>query len=163
MQTWNALFDIVLHDEQMARRLALQQDILDGVPQNAIGMAINQVIIMVMQEEWDKSIQAITDMEIFNDPDVGRAIMASQYANLAAEQSTNEASLAEPDEENKMETAFNDCIFKIKKQLIDESIAQKQSLLATEPDAEKRRLLQSELARLIMRKTRLKNERTTTR
>ena len=147
----------------MARRLALQQDILDGVPQNAVGMAINQVIIMVMQEEWDKSIQEITNMEIFNDPDVGRAIMASQYANLAVEQPTNDSSPAEHDEDNKMETAFNDCLFKIRKQLIDESIAQKQSQMATEPDAEKRRLLQSELARLILKKTRLKSERTSIR
>ncbi|MBR4674956.1 MAG: DNA primase [Victivallales bacterium] len=162
LQTWNALFDIVLHDEQMAQRLALQQDILDGVPQNAIGMAINQVIIMVMQEEWNKCIQVISDMDIFNDPDVGRAIMASQYANLAAGQPTNDSSSAENNADNKMETAFNDCIFKIRRQLIEESIAQKQSQMATEPDAEKRRDLQAELARLIMKKTRLKNERTTT-
>ena len=77
-QTWNALFDIILHDEQAAQQLSLEQEILDGLPKNAIGSAINQVIILAMQDEWSSAVKEITSMEIFNDPDVGRAVMASQ-------------------------------------------------------------------------------------
>ena len=156
-QTWNALFDIILHDEQAAQKLSLEQEILDGLPKNAIGTAINQVIILVMQDEWANAVQEITSMDIFNDPDVGRAIMASEYANLADAVPSPAPKFLEGTADNKMEMAFNDCIFKLKMQILEETIAQKQTLMATEPNEETRRILQSELTNLIRKKMQMRN------
>ena len=157
-QTWNALFDIILHDEQAALKLSLEQEILDGLPKNAIGSAINQVIILAMQDEWSSAVKEITSMEIFNDPDVGRAVMASQYANLAEASSAVSGNI-EGLPENRMEMALNDCVFKLKMQLLEEKIAQKQNMMATEPNEEMRRALQAELSNLILKKTQMKNSR----
>ena len=157
-QTWNALFDIILHDEQSAQKLSLEQEILDGLPKNAIGSAINQVIILAMQDEWSSAVKEITAMEIFNDPDVGRAVMASQYANLA-EASSAVSGPIEGLPENRMEMAFNDCVFKLKMQLLEEKIAQKKAIMETAPNEETLRTLQAELSNLIMKKTQMKNSR----
>ena len=157
-QTWNALFDIILHDEESAQKLLLEQEILDGLPKNAIGSAINQVVILSMQDEWASSVQEITSMDIFNDPDVGRAVMASQYANLAVSPPATTPVLEEA-AENRMVMAFNDCVFKLKMLLLEEKIAQKQNLMATEPNEETRRSLQAELTNLIRKKMQMKNSR----
>ncbi|MBQ9369014.1 MAG: DNA primase [Victivallales bacterium] len=157
-QTWNALFDIILHDEVSAQKLLLEQEILDGLPKNAIGSAINQVVILSMQDEWASSVQEITSMDIFNDPDVGRAVMASQYANLAVSPPATTPVL-EGASENRMVMAFNDCVFKLKMLLLEEKIAQKQNLMATEPNEETRRSLQAELTNLIRKKMQMRNDR----
>ena len=55
--------------------------------------------------------------------------------------------------------AFNDCVFKLKMQLLEEKIAQKQTMMATEPNEETRRNLQAELTNLIRKKMQMRNER----
>ena len=55
--------------------------------------------------------------------------------------------------------AFNDCVFKLKMLLLEEKIAQKQNLMATEPNEETRRSLQAELTNLIRKKMQMRNDR----
>ena len=58
-----------------------------------------------------------------------------------------------------MEMALNDCVFKLKMQLLEEKIAQKQNMMATEPNEEMRRALQAELSNLIIKKMQMMNSR----
>lgn len=145
-QIWTMLLDLTVHFECFARDLAIQQEVLDSLPNTPLGNALNKVVIMAEEDEWSGAIDALTDSELFKDPVVGKVLLASEYAKEKAPSET-------------LQKSYHDCVSRIKYIRLSDLILKKQSQMAAEPDEGKKRDLQAEVSRLIQDKARMKNSR----
>ena len=144
---WTLLLDLILHIETYAKELAFMTDVTAIIPANPVGMAINQVLVMTDQEEWEKCGKAIEESELFRDETVGRCILASQC---------RESLSSTPDETNRR--AFTDCLNRIRFQDASRQIQQKQAQLPSITDPETKNALMTEISALIRKKAELKRE-----
>lgn len=147
LQFWATLFDLTLHFEELAKRLLYMQDVMDGVPKAAIGAALGHLMALTEQEEWENAVTDIQKMDYFADPFVGRAIMASEYADSANE--LTETTMR----------AFDDCIARIRSTLISTRIQELQHQLAVEADPEKKRVIYQQINEMIRQKNEIKRQR----
>ena len=122
------------------------QDVIDALPDTMLGIAVNQLLVYTAQGEWDTAIEEISSSDVFNDPIVGQAIMASDYPEVKPE-------------DIKCRQAFEDCVTKVRLGAISRQIEQLQQNMQLEGNAEKRNSLFMEINSLILKKNELKRQR----
>ncbi len=145
-KAWGVIFDISLHLRPFAEELAFKQDVIDALPDTMLGIAVNQLLACTAQGEWDTAIEEISASDVFGDPIVGQAIMASEYAD------------ADPDDE-KLRRAFDDCVSRVRMGAIASEIDKKQKEMQFESDPQKRNALFAEINQLILKRNELKRQR----
>lgn len=145
-KVWGVIFDIALHGKKFAEELAFMQDVIDALPDTMLGIAVNQLLAYTAQGEWNTAIEEISSSDVFNDPVVGQAIMASDYPDV------------KPDDA-RCRQAFDDCVIKVRLGAISRQIEQLQQNMQLEGDAEKRNALFVEINKLILKKNDLKRQR----
>lgn len=146
-QCWGLLLDLIMHVEAFAHEFAFMEELLTVVPNSPVGQAINHVLILMEQEEWNTAIEAISEMEISKDILVGKAIYASECTELGGSDSEIGR------------RAFNDCILKIRRQYISVLIQKKQIEMDAANDAERKRILFEEINALVREKAQLRMTR----
>lgn len=142
------LLDLLLHFEHLARDFSTQQDVIAFLPDTPLGQALSNVVVFTEQDEWNIAIDEITKMkDIYSDPSVGKAILASDYASFDPKP---EGALNRPNR------AFQDCLTRLRLHNIANTVQDGYARLARESNLDKKREIEKEIDALVRRKQTLK-------
>lgn len=162
---WMILLDLLLQSEAFIPPFKEELDQLTSLPDSPLGAAIGKVLIAYDEDEWNSVARKIQDTEfLFQDDSVAKVLLDSEYAlshvpeiapdaqGDALEKAKKERKHYLAARQQKMNKAFQDCLYRLKLLGFDQKISEKEKELEQETDEEKRRAINEEISRILSRK-----------
>ena len=159
-KVWQTVFDLVLHFEELALRLADDEEITQLLPDTPLGMAISRVLACVDQNSWSDAMDSLCHDDLIRHPTIGAVIAKSAFPyhpkpKEPAPVSTFGAIESEVEEEDigaeKTTQAYEDCRKKLQLAEITRISQEKQLALQT-AEGEEAKSLMRELTELNRKK-----------
>ncbi|MBR6059053.1 MAG: DNA primase [Victivallales bacterium] len=151
--TLQVLLELILHFDFLAQELANNEEVTAWLPDTSLGLAVNMVLALTADGEWELAEQSIVNSDLSADPTVGKTLASSEYSRLLPEEGDSENVLE--NKRAKVTEAFQDCINKLRISDLDVKIAGLKQAMQSAAGEEVVQM-QRELCELIGQKNALK-------